>query len=250
MWSAVLLFGIIAAQDPVRIGIMALLISRPRPLSNLLAYWFGLMASGFGAALAALFLLHDFLVPFVRLTHSIGAHPAVRPLQVALGVLAISAAGMLAKPRPVRQVAYAQMPAGDPVAQTVERTPTPTPTVFSRLALPRLSWTAVLDGKSLGMPFVAGLCTSTQLLEFWGAMLVILASGAAVGTQVTAALVFTLVAYTITEIPLVAYLVAPAKTQAIVMGMHGWLCARRRTIFVTVLGAFGAMMLAKGLGGL
>jgi Sap, sulfolipid-1-addressing protein len=248
MWSAVLLFGIIAAQDPVRIGIMALLISRPRPLSNLLAYWFGLMATGFGAALAALFLLHDFLVPFVRLTHSIAAHPAVPPVQVAFGVLAISAAGMLAMPRSARQAAYALMPASDPVAQAVE--PTRTPTVFSRLALPRLSWRAVLEGKSLGMPFVAGLCTSTQLLEFWGAMLVILASGAAVGTQVAAALVFTLVAYTITEIPLVAYLVSPAKTQTVVMGMHGWLCARRRTIFLTVLGAFGAMMLAKGVGGL
>lgn len=248
MWSAVLLFGIIAAQDPVRIAIMALLISRPRPLSNLLAYWFGLMATGFGAALAALFLLHDFLVPVVQLTHSIAADPAVPPIQVALGVLAISAAGMLAMPRSVRQAAYALMPSSDPVTQTVE--PRKTPTTFSRLALPRLSWTAVLEGKSLGMPFVAGLCTSTQLLEFWGAMLVILASGAAVGTQVAAALVFTLVAYTITEIPLVAYLVSPAKTQAVVMGMHGWLCARRRTVFVTVLVAFGVMMLAKGIGGL
>ena len=248
MWSAVLLFGIIAAQDPVRIGIMALLISRPRPLSNLLAYWLGLMATGFGAALAALFLLHDFLAPVVRLTHSIATHPAVPPIQVAVGVLAISAAGMLVMPRSVRQATYALMPANDPVIQAVE--PTKTPTVFSRLALPRLSWTAVLEGKSLGMPFVAGLCTSTQLLEFWGAMLVILASGAGIGTQVAAALAFTLLAYTITEIPLVAYLLSPAKTQAVVMTMHGWLSVRRRPIFATALGAVGAMMLAKGLGGL
>ena len=248
MWSTVLFFGIIAAQDPVRIGIMALLISRPRPLSNLLAYWLGLMATGFGLALAALFLLHDFLVPIVRLTHSIATCPALPPIQVAAGVVAISAAGMLVKPRPVRQATYALIPAADPVTQAVE--PTETPTVVSRLALPRLSWTAVLERKSLGMPFVAGLCTSTQLLEFWGAMLVILASGAAAGTQVVAALVFTLVAYTITEIPLVAYLVSPAKTQSVVMGMHGWLAARRRSIFVMLLGAFGVMMLVKGAGGL
>ena len=244
MWSAVLLFGIIAAQDPVRIGIMALLISRPRPLSNLLAYWAGLMATGFGAALAALFLLHDFLIPVVRLVHSIAAHPAVPPIQIVLGVLAISAAATLALPRSVRQTAYALMPAGDPAPQTMEAESSKG---FSRLTLPRLSWTAVLEGKSLGMPFVAGLCTSTQLLEFWGAMLVILASGAAVGTQVAAALVFTLVAYTITEIPLVAYLVTPARTQAVVMGIHGWLCSRRRTIFAVLIGAFGAMILAKGL---
>jgi hypothetical protein len=100
------------------------------------------------------------------------------------------------------------------------------------------------------MPFVAGMCTSTQLLEFWGAMLVILASGATAGMQVAAALVFTLVAYTITEIPLVTYLVSPAKTEAIVMGMHGWLCAHRRPIFASAVGAIGAMMIAKGVGGL
>lgn len=247
MWSAVLFFGIIAAQDPVRIGIMALLISRPRPLSNLLAYWFGLMTTGFGAALAALFFLHDFLIPVVQLTHSISAHPALPPIQVGLGVLGLSAAAMLVMPRSARQAAYALMPAGDPVAQAVE--PTKTPTVFSRKALPRLSWTAALEGKSLGMPFVAGMCTSTQLLEFWGAMLVILASGTAAGTQVVAALVFTLVAYTVTEIPLVAYVISPAKTQSVVMGMHGWLSARRRPIFALLLGAIGAMMLVKGLGG-
>jgi hypothetical protein len=244
MWSAVLLFAIVAAQDPVRIGIMALLISRPRPLSNLLAYWAGLMASGFGAALAALFLLHDFLVPVVRLVHSIATHPAVPPTQIALGVLAISAAAALARPRSVRESAYALLPAGDPAAQTLEPEP---PKAWYRWTLPRLSWTAVLEGKSLGMPFVAGLCTSTQLLEFWGAMLIILASGAAVATQILAALVFTLVAYTITEIPLVAYVVSPAKTQAVVMGMHGWLCARRRSIFAVLVGAFGVMLLAKGL---
>jgi hypothetical protein len=248
MWSAVLFFGIIAAQDPVRIGIMALLISRPRPLSNLLAYWLGLMVTGFGLALAALFLLHDFLVPVVRLTHSIAAHPALPAIQVAAGVLALSAAGMVVMPRSVRQAAYALMPTtSNPVAPPVETAKTPT--AASRLTVPRLSWTAVLERKSLGMPFVAGLCTSTQLLEFWGAMLVILASGAAAGTQVAAALVFTLVAYTITEIPLVAYVVSPAKTQSVVMGMHGWLSARRRTIFVMLLGTFGAMMLAKGVGG-
>jgi hypothetical protein len=248
MWSAVLLFAIAAAQDPVRIGIMALLISRPRPLSNLLAYWFGLMATGFGAALAALFLLHDFLVPVVRLAHSIAAHPVVPSIQVALGVLAIAAAGMLATPRSVRQTAYVLTPGDDPIAQPLESAKAPT--VLSRLAFPRLSWTAVLDGKSLGLPFVAGLCTSTQLLEFWGAMLVILASGAAAGTQVAAALVFTLVAYTITEIPLVTYLVSPAKTQAVVMGMHGWLCAHRKPIFASALGVIGALMIAKGVGGL
>ncbi|OBK38963.1 hypothetical protein A5658_25470 [Mycobacterium sp. 1245111.1] len=246
MWSAVLFFGIIAAQDPVRIGIMALLISRPRPLSNLFAYWLGLMTSGFGLALAALFLLHDLLIPIVRLTHSIAIHPALPFVQAVVGVLALVGAGVLARPRSVRRGAPVMMPATGLDTQIGE--PGASPPADASVSLPRLSWTAILERKSLGMPFLAGLCTSTQLLEFWGAMLAILASGAPAATQVAAALVFTLVAYTITEIPLVAHAISPAKTEYVVMGMHGWLFARRRTVFALLLGALGAMMLVKGVG--
>jgi hypothetical protein len=46
MWVTVLVLGLMAATDPVRIGIAALLISRPRPLRNLLAFWLGGMATG------------------------------------------------------------------------------------------------------------------------------------------------------------------------------------------------------------
>ncbi|UMB67550.1 GAP family protein [Mycobacterium paraterrae] len=246
MWSAVLFFGIIAAQDPVRIGIMALLISRPRPLSNLFAYWLGLMTSGFGLALAALFFLHDLLIPIVRLTHSIAIHPALPFVQVMVGVLALVGAGMLIRPRSVRRSVPAMMPATGIDPQIAE--PAVSPAAAARVSLPRLSWSSVLERKSLGMPFVAGLGTSTQLLEFWGAMLAILASGVPAATQVAAALVFTLVAYTITEIPLVAHVISPARTEYVVMGMHAWLFARRRTIFGLLLGALGAMMVAKGVG--
>lgn len=244
MWAAVLFFAFAAAQDPVRIGIMALLISRPRPMSNLFAYWLGLMATGYGAALAALFLLHDFLFPVTRVVNSIAAQPAVPAIQVALGVLAISAAAVLAASSSEHQTPYALMPGGDSSVVVLQPK---TPTIFSRLPFPRVSWTALLDGRSLRVPFVAGLCTSTQLIEFWGAMLVILASGAGAGTQIVAALIFTLVAFALIEIPLVSHLISPAKTQVVVTQVRDWLRARRRPIFVFVLSVFGVLMVAKGL---
>ena len=119
MWGLVLLFALSAAQDPVRIGVMALLIARPRPMHNLLAYWLGLMATGFGAALAALFVLHDFLLPVVRVVTSVATNPVVPPAQIALGVLALSTAAMLAMRCSLRQaphaaMAGAAMPGGDP----------------------------------------------------------------------------------------------------------------------------------------
>jgi hypothetical protein len=241
MWGAVFFFGFTAAQDPVRIGIMALLISRSRPIPNLLAYWLGLMASGFGAALAALFLLHDFMRPVMRVVTSAATNPVVPPIQIALGVLALSTATMLAVPSSVRQATYAVVPdGGDPSA--LVRQPK-APTLFSRL-----SWTAMLQRGSLWMAFVAGLFTSTQIVEFLGAMLVIQASEAGAGTQVSAALMFTLAAFAIVEIPLVSCLVSPTKTQVLVMLLHDRLRAHRRPLFAFILRAVGVFMVANGVG--
>jgi hypothetical protein len=240
MWGLVLFFGLNAAQDPVRIGIMALLISRPRPVPNLLAYWLGLMAAGFGAALVAMFLLHDFILPVMHVVTAAAANPVVPRIEIALGVLALSTAAMQAAGFSVRQAAHALMPGGDSSALVLQPK---TPTVFSRLPL-----SGLYKPRSLGMAFVAGLCTSTQLVEFWGAMMVILASGAGASSQVSAALMFTLLAFAMVEIPLVSYLVAPAKTQAVVMQLHCWFRAHRRPIVVFVLAVVGVVMMTKGVG--
>jgi hypothetical protein len=140
----------------------------------------------------------------------------------------------------VRQAAHALMPGGDSSALVLQPK---TPTVFSRLPL-----SGLYKPRSLGMAFVAGLCTSTQLVEFWGAMMVILASGAGASSQVSAALMFTLLAFAMVEIPLVSYLVAPAKTQAVVMQLHCWFRAHRRPIVVFVLAVVGVVMMTKGVG--
>jgi hypothetical protein len=240
MWGAVLFFAFAAAQDVVRIGITVFLISRPRPMANLFVYWLGLMAMGFCGALATLFLLRDFMLPVVRVASSVAGSAIVPPIQIVLGVLALSAAVMLAVPSSVRQSALAPMLGGNRAADVVEPK---TPTVFTRL-----SWRRRLDGGSLAIAFVAGLCTSIQIVEFGGAMAVILASRAAAATQVIAALVFSLVAFAFAEVALVSHLLAPAKTQAVVMQLHDWLRAHRRPIFVLVLAVFGLWMVAKGIG--
>jgi hypothetical protein len=147
---------------------------------------------------------------------------------------------MLAAPSSVRQAAYAVVPGGDPSAEVLQPK---TPTVFSRL-----SWRRLVEDGSPRMAFVFGLGTATPLIEFWGAMMVIVASGAGTGAQVIAALMWILVAYAIAEIPLVSYLASPAKTQAVVMRLHDWLRAHGRPIFVLVLGVVGVLMVANGVG--
>lgn len=251
MWGLVLLFGLSAAQDPLRIGVMALLIARPRPMHNLFAFWLGLMATGFGTCLAALFLLRDFLLPVVRVVSSVATSPVIPPAQVALGALALSTAVMLAvrssvRPATCAPVAAVPMHGGHPSPLVLQPKP---PNVFSRLSS---SWSRLLEGmlgsRSLKMAFVAGLCTSTQIIECGGAMIAILASGPTTGTKVSAALIFTLVAFAIVEIPLVSCLVSPTKTHTTVMRLHDWLCAHRSVVFFSVLGMVGVFMVMSGVG--
>ncbi len=66
MSSAVLVLSLLVALDPVRIGITALLISRPRPMLNLFAFWLGGMAAGIATALIVLLFLRDFTISFMR----------------------------------------------------------------------------------------------------------------------------------------------------------------------------------------
>jgi hypothetical protein len=39
MWSSVLLMALLISLDPMRFGVVLLIIARPRPVQNLLAYW-------------------------------------------------------------------------------------------------------------------------------------------------------------------------------------------------------------------
>ncbi len=246
MWYLVLMFGITAAQDPVRIGIAAFLVAGSRPMHNLFAYWLGLMITGFGFALAALFLLHDFAHSIQRIVSSIYASPIVPPVQILIGVLALSAAAVLAM-RSVRQPIPAPVPGGDSSVLVLEPEPATPPNLFSRLVA-RLSWTSRLEGKSVGMAFVAGLGTSTGAVEFSAAMVIIAASGAAASVQIGAALMFTLEAFAIVELPLICHLVWPSKTQVIVLQFHSWLRAHSRPIAVFSLSVFGVYLLTKGVG--
>jgi hypothetical protein len=74
--------------------------------------------------------------------------------------------------------------------------------------------------------FVAGLALATPPVEYLAAMIAILASGALATEQFAAALMFTLIAFTVVELPLVTYLASPDKTLRRIRD-----CARKRWPF-------------------
>jgi hypothetical protein len=241
MCSAVLLLALVAAIDPVRIGIVALLISRPRPMRNLLVFWLGGIETGTAVALVVLLTLHDFALSVIRVVGSLVSGPIVAHAQVTIGVLALQIAALIAAHYWARQRAKAPVTGGGPSALVREPN---TPAGSSRLSI-----RGQLEHGSLVVAFAAGIAMATPPVEYLGAIVAILASGATAGAQVSAALMFTLVAFAVAEIPLISYLATPAKTQAVLLRLHDWIRVRRQLILAVMVAVCGVLLVLAGTGG-
>ena len=245
MWATVLLLALMTATEPVRFGMALFLISGPRPVLNLLAFWLGGMATGIGAAMVVLVLLRDFtstaMQDTVSMAGSMVASSTVRHIQIVVGVLALLIAGLIAAGFSVRQRARASMSVGEPSALALPSTPT----ALSRLAA------RTKDALGVGFPWVAlmvGLSSAgPPPIEYMVALTAILASGAAIGTQLSAAFAYMVVMLAIVEIPLVSYVAKPAKTEAVMLQVRDWLGARSRQILAASVAVTGVVLMANGV---
>ena len=94
---------------------------------------------------------------------------------------------------------------------------------------------------------VIGLVTAPSLDAVLYVVAIIVASGAAIGTQVSAAIAFVVGMLAVVEITLVSYLVTPAKTQALMQLLHDWARAHRRKILVAMFAVVGVALVAQGM---
>lgn len=236
MCSAVFILSVLVALDPVRIGIVALVLSRPRPMRNLFAFWLGGMVAGMSVALVVLLLLRDFTLPLMREVISAMSTTVAAQTQVAIGVLAVSSAALIwARQRePVPAIG------GESSVAVLG----PNGSAGSGM----LKIRGQLEGGSTVVAFVAGLALATPPVEYLAAMIAILASGAPAAEQIGATLMFTLVAFTVAEVPLVSYLAAPTKTLAVVKRLNDWMHERRHAIPAVAVGACGLLLVATAIG--
>jgi len=200
--------------EPFRIGMTVLMLNRRRPLLQLLAFLCGGFAMGVTAGLVVLFV--------VRSAVNLG-HFTLPRVQVVLGALALVIAAILAV------LPAAPRRNGDRFTTWARR---------------------LADGRSLWVAATAGLGIALPSLDYLAALAVIAASGAQPDTQIAALLTFNAVAFALVEIPLLAYLVAPAWTQASMTSLHGWVRSRRRRDVAALLAAVGCVLLVVGVVGL
>jgi hypothetical protein len=250
----VLGLALLATLNPARIGGVLLLISRPRPMQNLFAYWVGALTVTVPALLIALMVLH-----FTPNLPRLAASSTVRHIQIGIGVLALSIAAVMTVRFTARRRAHLPAPGGNTSTLALDSN---SPTATSRQpgraqdtpteggsAIRRLLGRAhnAWENGSLWVAFLFGLGTppAPDAILFVAAF--IAASGAAIGAQVSAAIAYTFGMFAIIEITLASYLVTPAKTQAVLRVLHGWARAHRRKILVAMFAVVGVALVANGM---
>ncbi|MGE2692676.1 GAP family protein [Mycolicibacterium pulveris] len=270
MWGPLLALAFMFAVNPVLLAVIVLMISRPRPVQNLLAYWLGSVIVNFVGLLVPLLVLHftPALSTFSQDMAAPGQSSAGRFIQFGMGILMLSFAAFLVV-RSIRQRARVPAPAGDAPALVPDhdpQSPSPVPdsapnpiaspfgtpqdgaaeggSIFRRV-LRRLqnAW----DSGALWVAFVFGLGGLPPPMLVFIVVTSIVSSGASVGTQFIAVVVFVVAMFSVVEITLVSYLVAPAKTLALLRPLHDWALRHRRQVLITIFTVVGLISVVNGI---
>jgi Sap, sulfolipid-1-addressing protein len=212
MWTTLLVMAVAVALEPFRIGMAVLMLNRPRPRLQLLAFLCGGFTMGTTVGLMVLFVLRQRLMA--------SNHFTLPKVQLVIGVVALAASAYLA---------LRSGPADGEESWT------------SRLG------TRATSGGSLWVAAVAGFAIALPSVDFLAVLAVILASGTDAGTQVAALILFQVVAFMLVEIPLIAYLVVPQRTLRAMTSLNEWVRSRRRREVAAVLGIVGAILVTAGL---
>lgn len=261
MWGSVLALVVLVALNPIRLGITLLVISRSRPVQNLLVYWAGCLLGCIPAMVLPLTLLH--VTPMFRsFAENAAASPTIRHIQLGMGLVALSVAALIAV-RPMLRKRDLQM-ASSGNASVPEVNP-PATDPLSRL-LGRDDDAATAEGRSRGRRLLARATDAWENGALWvsfviGLLLggiepdaglfliaILVTSGAGTATQVIVAIVFAVGVLGIVELTLVSYAVAPAKTQAVVQLLHDWALTHRRKILIAMCIVAGVSLLLHGIG--
>ena len=272
MWGSLLVLAFLMTIHPVRLGVTLLVISRRQPMQNLLAFWIGCVLVGLLVFVVPLMVLHvtPKFASFSKDWADPGPNSTARHIQIGMGVLVLSIAALMAvrfaarkraRPRG-RNWAQLQRP-GDNTSKLVRDSDTPA--AISRLlgpaqdaateggsAIRRLQTRArdEWENGSLWVSFVVGLAVgpSLDLIGVLFVLSIIVASGAAIGMQVSAGIAFLVGVLAVEEIILVSNLVTPAKTQTAMRRLHDWTLAHRRKLLVAIFAVVGVSLIAQGMG--
>lgn len=227
MWITILVMAIAVSLEPFRIGMTALLLNRPRPMLQLLAFLCGGFAMGITVGLVVLFVFRRRLADTTYLT--------LPRAQLIIGGLAMLVGAVLA---------------ANILLRRVRRQPQLNAVVARIGSLRPIIWLRqLLEGRSLWVAAAAGLGSGLPSVDYLAALAVILASRAPAMTQAAALLAFHVMAFAFVEIPLLGYVLKPGATRRAVARLNSWIRSRRRLEVAILLLAVGGVLVTLGVVG-
>lgn len=266
MWGPLLLLALLFTVNPVRLGIILLVLSRPRPMQNLLVYWIGILVVGLAYLLIPLVVLHS-TPTSAALARSFGQpteSPTVQRIVIATGVLLLLIAVVLVTrsfERTPSRAAHTRDASHDADTSGGKFDLATLPAI-SRLVRPaqdtvpeRNSWVQrtlanAREAWQNGSPWIS-LIIGLMVLPADGvvfALALIVASGAGMAMQISAAIVFLIVALSVEEVILVSNLVAPEKTEVALRRLHELALAHHRKFMAAILALVGVSLIIRAAG--
>lgn len=223
MWVTVLMLALAVNLEPTRIGLVPLLLSREKPILQLLAYFVAGTSTTLGFGLLVLFVFHR--NPF----GTAGGNGSTA--QIVVGALALTVAAVMA----VRELRQRRGREGRPESQAggVDKF---IAAVKKVLAKGRSPWFAALVGMLAGLPSV----------DYMAVLVVIATAKVPPAEQAAALVAFNLIGSLVVTAPLISYLIAPARTLEAVNRLGAWTKSRSRIEYALILAFVGCLLIGIG----
>lgn len=235
MWTTVLVLAIAVNFEPTRIGLVPLMLVRPRPILQLLAFLCGSLAISSTVGLLVLFVIH----------YKIGA-PTLKAsaIQVVMGVLVLLVAAVIAaNPGFVRRRVPSVAVGGSGCVESPPRPPGPVQKFSARAR-------GLLEGSSPWFSGATGVVCGLPSIDTLALLTLIVASGVTPLVQASAFLTFVAIGHAVVALPIASYVFAPERTRTFLARIGDWVAAHRRQYIATLVAVAGCLMTAIGISGL
>jgi hypothetical protein len=221
--TEVFVLAVVASLDAGLLAATVVLLGRPRPARQLLAYLIGGMGLSIAFGLLIVLGLHG-----SKLLREPGKSTTA-VIEVVAGALLIVVAVAV---RWGRAAHWHPRRTRESDAEGTQRQ-----SLYHRAVGHDSVWIAWAAGAVYSVPgayYLAGLALLAKL-------------GSPATTDVVAILGFNLVMFALIELPLIGFLVAPERTRTLTERLNGWMTKHRRGLIVVVAGAGGTYQLISGL---
>lgn len=239
MWSTVLVMAAVAAIDPLRIGVVAFMLSRSRPVRLLLPFFLFAFTANVAVGAAVVFVFKN----------ATGGGGSTMPpgLEIGIGAVALVIAVLSATGQLERLVNRVRARRAVPAAVGDGTDGQPTDDAVPGLSKLPAGMQAALRGEAPWAAALLGLINGFPTPYYLAAMAAALTSGAAVAEQMAAMVVFNLVGFLAALIPIISFWVAPEATRSGVERLYAWMGRHHRLVVAVIAGAVGVFFLASGV---